>query len=248
MPSLLDDLGVQSYCFRNFKDNQQVAGMVRECSLSRIELCAVHARFQEPPTFEATIAPYREAGIRIGSMGVETFTDDADAARSRFEFAKAAGCEVISTHYKPDTYLDAIQITEDLCDEFGVKIAIHNHGGYHWLGNMEMLEHVFSVSSPNVGLCLDTAWALDAGHDPVKMVEKFGDRLYGLHIKDFTFGADRSRKDVVVGTGNLDLAALRTALDNVGFKGYCVLEYEGDPADPMPAVKACLEQCSAAWA
>lgn len=247
MPDYLEDLGVQSYCFRNFKDNTDVARMVKACGLGRIEVCGVHADFQNPAGFDAIITPYREAGVKIGSIGVETFTDDADAARHRFEFAKAAGCEVISTHFKPDTYLDAIGIVEALCDEYGVKIAIHNHGGYHWLGNMEMLDHVFSVSNECVGLCIDTAWALDAGHDPIKMVEKFGDRLYGLHIKDFAFDRARRREDVVVGTGNLDLAGLKSALEKVGFGGYMVLEYEGDPADPMPAVRSCVEQCKQAW-
>ena len=33
------NLGVQSYCFRNFKDNKKVAEMVKELGLDKIELC-----------------------------------------------------------------------------------------------------------------------------------------------------------------------------------------------------------------
>ena len=104
-----------------------------------------------------------------------------------------------------------------------------------------MLNQVFDNTSDRIGLCLDTAWALDAGEDPVAMAEKFGDRLYGVHFKDFTFDTARKHKDVVVGTGNLDLAGLYEVLKKIDFTGYAVLEYEGDVDNPVPALSECVE-------
>ena len=37
-----------------------------------------------------------------------------------------------------------------------------------------MLQHVFGMTSDRIGLCLDTAWAIDSRLDPVKMVTQFG--------------------------------------------------------------------------
>jgi sugar phosphate isomerase/epimerase len=104
-----------------------------------------------------------------------------------------------------------------------------------------MLRHVFKTTSPRIGLCLDTAWALDSGEDPVKMTREFGGRLYGLHVKDFVFDRAGKPEDVIVGTGNLDLSGLVEACREVDFNGYAVLEYEGDVENPVPAVRKCVE-------
>ena len=111
-----------------------------------------------------------------------------------------------------------------------------------------MLECVFETVSPSIGLCCDTAWALDAGLDPVAMMEKFSGRLYGIHFKDFTFASNRKSTDVPVGEGNLDLKAALALLDRINYQGYAVYEYEGDPTDPIPAVKKCVANMQAAAA
>jgi len=233
--------GVQSYCFRHFRDNAAVAQRVKQCGLASIELCAVHADFDRPETFDGVIGTYRDAGIEILSIGVETFTGDEAADRRRFEFAKAAGAGFISVHFEPDTYLDAIPAAAKLADAYGIRLAIHNHGGYHWLGSEQMLAHILKTSPPSIGLCLDTAWCLDAKGDPVKWVERFGDRLYGLHLKDFVFDRARQHQDVVVGTGNVDVPALYRKLAEVDFAGYAVLEYEADVENPVPALTRCAQ-------
>ena len=77
------------------------------------------------------------------------------------------------------------------------------------------------------------------------MAEQFGDRLYSLHFKDFTFKPDRSPVDVVVGTGNLDLPGLVKLLDKQNFSGPAIIEYEGDVDNPAPAVAKCVEAIKA---
>jgi len=135
----------------------------------------------------------------------------------------------------------SLAMAERLAAEYDVRLGIHNHGGRHWLGSSQALRWVFAQSGPRVGLCLDTAWALDSGEDPVKMIEEFGPRLHLLHLKDFVFDRARKPEDVVVGTGNLPLAAVAAALAKVGFAGEAVLEYEGDVANPVPSVSACVK-------
>ena len=147
----------------------------------------------------------------------------------------------ITSTFKLDAAPQCFKTAERLADEFGINIAIHNHGGRDWLGNRDMLRRVFATTGPRIGLCLDTAWALDAGEDPLKMAEMFGQRLYGLHIKDFVFDRARRPEDVIVGTGNLDLPRLIGLLKKLDFNGYACLEYEGDVDNPVPALKKCVE-------
>lgn len=239
--NLATDLGVQSYCFRHFKDNAQVAQLVRECGLDKIELCAVHVNFEEENTFDGVIDIYRQAGVRIVSIGVQGANGEEEKERKYFEFARRAGARHMSVHFGAQTFPECYRVSEKLSEEYDVFVGVHNHGGYHWLGNSEMLARVFRDTNERIGLCLDTAWALDAKQNPVKMAEKFGDRLYGAHIKDFIFDRARNPEDVVVGTGNLDLPAFVQLANASSTLKFCVLEYEGDVENPVPALKECVE-------
>jgi len=240
MTDIGKELGAQSYTFRAFKDNAKVAELLKECGLSTVELCGAHADFADESRFDDAIAPYRDSGIEIVSIGVQGFRNDEAAERKYFEFAKRAGCRAMSANFTPDTMPDCWRTAERLADEYDINLAIHNHGGHHWLGNSQMLRYVFANTSPRIGLCLDTAWTLDSHEDPLKWAEEFKDRLYGLHIKDFVFDRARTPEDVVVGTGNLRLAELLETLMKNDFGGFAVLEYEGDVEDPVPAVKQCV--------
>jgi sugar phosphate isomerase/epimerase len=242
------DLGVQSYCFRHFKDNKEVAQLVRQCGLERIELCAVHVDFGKPETFESVIADYHAAGVAIGSIGVQSFKDDPRAERNSFEFARAAGARDISVTFGIDSAPQCYRTAEKLADEYDMSLGIHNHGGYDWLGNIPSLQHVFANSSKRIGLCLDTAWALDAGHNAVDMAQRFADRLYGVHIKDFIFDRARRPEDVVVGSGNLDLPRLMQLINANPATHYAVLEYEGDVENPVPALQQCVAAVRASTA
>ncbi len=230
------NLGVQSYCFRGFKDNIKVADMVRECGLSAIELCGVHVDFSNPSLFKEVIGIYRDRGIAIPAIGVNFFKGDEGAERKSFEFAAAAGAKVIGGTFGIDSVPGSYRTVEKLADEFDINLAIHNHGGRDWMGCATTLRHVFTSTSPRIGLCLDTAWALDSGEDPLAMAEMFRDRLYSLHIKDFVFDRARKPQDVIAGEGNLKLAKLLGILKKNGFAGCSIIEYEGDVDNPVPAI------------
>ena len=234
---IAENLGVQSYCFRGFKENRKVAELVRQCGLSKIELCGVHADFSKEKEYDAVIATYRGAGVSIISIGVQGFRNDEAAERCFFEFAARAGARVISADFGVDTAPACYRAAEKLADKYDINIAIHNHGGRHWLGCAAMLRHVFAHTSPRIGLCLDTAWALDSGEDPLAMAKEFGPRLYAVHVKDFVFDRARKPQDVVAGEGNLDLRKLAAVLKDVGFRGAGVFEYEGDVDNPVPALQ-----------
>ena len=239
-------LAVQSWCLRNYKTSAEVIAKVKELGLRRIELCGVHCDFNKPEGFAEVVNAYKAAGIQIVSIGVEGFGPDEAAARKRFEFAKLAGCKVISANFAPATFLATLPVVYRLSEEFGINLAIHNHGGYHWLGSGEILDWVFSFTRPSIGLNMDTAWAMDARQDPLKWADRYAARLYAVHIKDFTFDRARQSTDVVVGTGNLNLPKLLEILKARGFKGEMILEYEGDVQNPIPALQKCVEAISKA--
>ncbi|MDE0227765.1 MAG: sugar phosphate isomerase/epimerase [Spirochaetaceae bacterium] len=245
--STTDRIAVQSFCFRGFASNEEVAAKAREIGLAAVEPCGVHVDFADEAAQDAAIAAYRDAGVRLVSCGVNSIRGDGSGAECYFRFACKAGLPVISADVTPPASWDTFAAAERLAERYEVNVALHNHGGAHWLGNAQMLEEVFRRTGPRIGLMLDTAWAIDSREDPVKMVRRFGDRLMGVHLKDFVYSRDREPVDVVIGTGILDLPALVTALGEVGFDGVPIIEYEGDVNNPVPALTECVKEIAAAW-
>jgi sugar phosphate isomerase/epimerase len=244
------DFGVQSYCFRHFTDNRVVAAKVLECGLAKIELCGVHADFDRPDTFGEVVQIYREAGVAIVSLGVQTFGGE-DSEKKWFECAALAGAKHLSAHFKVESFPRAIDKVRAWSSEYGIRVGIHNHGGYCFGGQPDVISHLLALGSPEIGLCLDTAWALQIGPragNPADWVRKFPQSIYGLHLKDFVFGRDGGWQDVIVGEGNVNLPDLLAALGQTGFDGMAVLEYEADPENPVPALRRCVESLRQAGA
>jgi len=232
-------LAIQSWCFRKYKDAPGVINALKTCKVNNIELCGFHVHPGRHDDWKARMDEYTQAGIVVTCFGVNEFTTDEAAGRKVFELAKYLGLSAISTGFENDA---AIGVVEKLCEEYGIKAALHNHGRLNRrrLGTSEALEDLFASTSDNIGLCLDTAWAMDVWDDPIEVAKKFRDRLYGLHIKDFVFDRAGKPEDVVIGTGNLDLDALVKFLAQTDYDGYVTLEFEGDENNPEPATAECV--------
>lgn len=245
MTTAATDFGVQSYCFRHFKDNADVAQKVQQIGLDKIEVCAIHADFNDVPAWKNIVKTYNNQGVSIISLGVQTFVG-APEERNWFECAAAAGAKHISAHFTVDSFTTAVPATAKLCEEFGIKIGIHCHGGYMFGGSPDVLLHLLDLGGPTIGVNIDTAWCMQIGPargNPVEWVtQKFPGRIHGVHYKDFTFDKNAQWNDVIVGTGNLDLPAFVTALNDTGFDGMAVIEYEADVENPVPALTRCVEQ------
>jgi inosose dehydratase len=244
MKNLLPELGIQSYCFRGSKELATVLARLKACGVATIELCRVHLDFTREEDFAAVIAQCRAAGVSIASLGVERFSGDAAQDRRLGEFARRAGAKVITADFDPGAGPEIWRGAEKFAEQYDLHLAIHNHGGRHWLGNAQMLAQIFSQTSPRIGLCLDTAWALDAHEDPVAMAEKFADRLYGVHLKDFVFDRAGRPTDTILGEGNLDLPKMLALLKANDRTQSVIIEYEGDIENPVPALTQCVQRIS----
>ena len=247
MTVLHGPLGMQSYCLRDFKTTDAVIAGFQQCGVTAVELSGVHANFDDVEAATQVCRQFSAAGIAVQSIGVQTLHGDVAKERPYFAVVANAGARYMSVNFPAGISAEQLRAIEGLAAEYDVLLGIHNHGGYHWLGSSEILRYIFSITNERIGLTLDTAWALDAGENPLTMVREFGQRLYGLHLKDFIFDAARRPQDVEIGEGNIDLSALAVALQEVNFTGYAAIEYEGDPQNPIPALQGCVRNIRAAF-
>jgi sugar phosphate isomerase/epimerase len=228
-------MGAQSYSFRNFNFEDSIR-CLKDLGLNDMEFCAVHfkpdAAAEEFTHVKATI---EQAGIRVPCFGVEAFTADVDANRAKFEFAKALGVEVLTADPTPDSF----DCLDQLCEEYGVKIAIHNHGPGARYDKVEDTLKAVEGHSPLIGACVDTGHAIRSDEQPHEVIEALAARVISLHLKDWKVGGEEQ----ILGEGELDLVAVAKALKAIQFSGPIVMEYEESPDNPVPDMK----QGWAAW-
>jgi inosose dehydratase len=236
----MQPIAIQSWCYRHFKTLPAFFEQLKATGVSATELCGVHADFNNAEGYPTIIDAFKKAQVRIVAIGVEYLSGDPAKDEPKFKFCQALGIKNMSISFQPESMWDGLKKIDALAEKYNLQLGIHNHGGYDWLGNATILKYIFSKTSPRIGLHMDTAWAIDAKQNPVEWVEKFADRLKGIHVKDFTYSPSRQPTDVIIGTGNLDLPKLMAGLKQINFSGPLVIEYEGDEKDPVPALKECV--------
>ncbi|AHF92064.1 sugar phosphate isomerase [Opitutaceae bacterium TAV5] len=231
-------LGIKTYSFRTIKEIPDLIAAVKKCGVDGVDLSACHVNYDDVAEQEKLIGLCRESGIRISGIGVTNLKNDEAFNRRFFAFAQRSQCGLVSCSFEPQDHETVIKMVERFCGEYGVHAAIHNHGGRHWLGNPTALRYVFEKCSKQVGLCLDTAWCLQAAGNPMEWLDMFGERLYGVHFKDLAFTREGKCQDVVVGQGALDLPAFIEKFRKLPFDGSVVVEFEGE--DPVEQSARCV--------
>jgi len=238
-PAVQPLLGAQSFSFRNF-DFEGSIRCLRELGLEAMEYCGVHFPADaDHAGFERVKSILTRAGVKTPCYGVEGFGGDGDANRRKFEFAKALGASVITADPAPEAFDDL----EELCESYGIAIAIHNHGpGARYSVVGDTLGAVDGRHAL-IGACYDTGHAIRSGEKPDEGIRALGPRLIALHLKDWVAGGEEQ----VIGEGDMDLDAVARALKAVGFSGPIMFEYEESPDDPVPDMRRGLANWRRAW-
>lgn len=224
-------MGLQSYSLRHFKLDKALE-LTRELGLKYWESFSAHI-----PIDAGRAADFRRqaeaAGVTVAGFGVVRLTGKPENDRPIFEFAKALGVEYLSIDPEPDAF-DGL---DKLTDEFEIPVGIHPHGPGHRWDTIDKMQAATKDHSKRIGCCVDTGHLLRSRQDPVRAVEVFEGRIYGVHLKD----VKAPETFTVLGAGDLRLADLLKALAERKY-GYCLaLEYEEDPEDPIADIRASLE-------
>lgn len=230
-------MGIQSYSLRGYKVDEALA-KTKALGLTYWEAFNSHLPVTDDPK---VIAEYKEKlkanGVRLVAYGVLDFSDNEADARRKFAFAKAMGIETFSAHPAPG----AFSLLDRLVEEYGVNIAIHNHGpGDNLYDKIDKTLTAIQGHSVRIGSCSDTGHYLRSDEDPVEAARKFGKRLYGVHLKDVLVDSDGKKHFTEIGKGKLDTVGLLKVLRQNRFRGLLSLEYEEHAENPISYIEACL--------
>lgn len=115
--------------------------------------------------------------------------------------------------------------------DLGVSLGYHNHMGS--LGERpDEVDQILAAADPRYAKFeLDIAHYFQGGGDPAQAIEKYGDRLLFLHIKDVEHvpadAKSHGYEFVELGRGLVNLPAVLDALHQVNFRGWAIVELDG---------------------
>lgn len=235
-------MSIQTYSLRQFSFDQALVH-IEDLGLRWVELFDGHM----PITHDAdAIAAFHTKvaahSAKLSGHFVGAFTGDANHNRNLFEFGKRAGLDLLICDPTPE----AFPILHDLVQEYDIKVGIHNHGPGHRYDRIDDSLNAVENFDKRIGFCPDTGHYLRSGEDPVEMVYKLKDRMYGMHLKDQAGKHRNEPPETILGEGAIDLNAFCKALREIKYNATISLEYELNPHSPVEDMRKGLANFAAA--
>ena len=164
----------------------------------------------------------------------------ADEAKARkiFDFCKEMGAGTIVA----EPPAEAFDMIEKLCDEYQINVAVHNHPespkSMYW--KPENVLAVCKGRGKRIGACCDTGHWVRSGLNAVECLKKMEGRVLDFHLKDAAELGNRKSRDVPLGEGKADYAAVLAELKRQGYRGVLGVEYEHDSPELVADVAKCV--------
>lgn len=144
---------------------------------------------------------------------------------------EAAFADEASIERTAGVFEDLASAVPDEC-----RLCYHNHEfEFRTIAGRPAWERLVDATEA-VGFELDLGWAHAAGYDPVELLERYGDRIPLVHLKDVSVdaAAPRGGRSVDLGEGDLDVEACRTAARTADVD-WLVFEHD-EPSDPVASL------------
>jgi sugar phosphate isomerase/epimerase len=241
------DLSIQLYSLRDYRDLEAQLAALTELGFRQVETLGGHLadaaatrrlldRFGlAAPTGHVGLVELRERPDRVieqaGTLGIEQLFMPAVPAGERdgqpADYWRALGAEL-----------------GELAARWagrGPALGYHNH---HWelvpyADGTTPLEHLFAgaAGSP-LNWEADLAWLARGGAEPLGWLERYGDRLVAVHVKDLASAGQNADEDgwATIGEGTLDWPRLWRESLARGAR-FMVLEHD-KPRDPVGFARA----------
>ncbi len=210
----------------------------------------IHRDLWKPPIdFAALKARFAQAGVTPVSLGgycdlaqptdeglqreVEGFVRYCEVARAmEIPIVRAFAGDVLEGYDLDALYprlVEGFRGVMRRIEGWGLTVGIENHG--RLINHGEHLHSlVHEVGDPKLGITLDTGNFCWAGHS-IATAQRFFERLAALtvnvHVKDGRF-VNGEFALCPAGRGDLDLPGLFKTLQQAGYKGAVLSEYEGE--------------------
>lgn len=242
-PSALPSIGVQLYTVRAemAADPDRTLATIAEIGYRDIEFAGLHGvsaadmkRKLDGVGLQA-VSSHLQSGLDEGWM--QAVDDAAELGQSLIVLPY-----IDSGDRSPDDLArlaDAMNAAGEVARASGLRLGYHNHDWEHRRRDRSETPMEFLLRSTDrefVDWQMDVYWTvqgLDDARAPFWQLEKYGDRVTSLHVKDRTGGGDM----VDVGVGVIDYARFIPLAQRSGRVGPIFVEHD-EPDDAIESLRA----------
>jgi sugar phosphate isomerase/epimerase len=249
--------GVQTYSFRNSFPKGVAATLDTIKSFGITELEGNAPGNMTPQEFRKLCD---ERGLTIPSTGCgyDQLVKDPQGVANN---AKILGAQYVMTAWIPHergkfNIENAKKAVADfnaggkVLKENGLTFCYHVHGfEFQPYEDGTLLDYIIKNTNPEyVSFEMDILWTHFGGGDPVALLKKYGKRWKLLHVKDLRKGTPKdltggtsTENDVVLGTGEIDIAGVIREANKLGIKHFFIEDESSRVTQQVPQSIAYLK-------
>ena len=236
-------IGAQLFTCRDYcktaPELEQTMKRVKEIGYKTVQISAIGAEI----TGKEVKAAAESAGVEIVCTH-RSFAEYMEKLDETIQLHLDMGCNIAGLGMMPVEsmqskealfeVLEKFNVIAKKCAENGITFGYHNHAfEFTKLDGKHVLDIIMENTDDNLKLILDTYWVAHAGIDPVKIMEKYADRIAVMHYKDKKVTGSNNAEIAEVGEGNLDWDAIIEANERLGIK-WAMVEQDRNWTDEDP--------------
>ncbi|MBE5786429.1 MAG: sugar phosphate isomerase/epimerase [Clostridiales bacterium] len=141
----------------------------------------------------------------------------------------------LSTKEKIDEFVALVNRAQPELEKAGITLAYHNHSHEFYPNQDGQIIYHEILNRTKMKLELDTYWAFNAKKDPVFILDKLGERMIAIHLKD----GDEQGHGYPLGMGCAPVKAVWEKAKEMGLP--MIVESETLTPDGLTEAKICIE-------
>ena len=232
---------------------ENAARELKRLGFDSIELCLESADVRPETLTRERCAELRarldDIGIALASVSYHGDRDEYGARRltqgRSIEVASWLGAKIVVLNAERSTdqkrqwveHVECFRAFARSAEALGVTIAIEPEPLLVVGSSAEARDFLTAVGSPSLRINLDIGHAAVTDPDPARTIRELGPTIAHLHLEDIR---ERVHKHLYFGEGDIDFAAVRAAISEIGYVGPYVADLFGFAEEPLEAARRAL--------
>ena len=245
--------GVQTFTIRREqkKDIEKAYLPLIELGIKEFEIARIDFNQKNAQIIKALVEKY---GIRVAAIQVKP-KHVFDDVNEIVEFCKVTSCKTVVISMLPFRcvlgpeklfyeFLKVLDQQYEVYEAHGIELAYHHHDWeYIKLSNGKTRMEELLRKTKKIKFVHDTYWSTKSGVPSEVQIQRFGERLQGIHLRDLTLykkGLKVLSKDAAIGEGIIDFEKVFVEAVKVGCDYYVI---EQKTAVPYEKIAVSYQNC-----
>ena len=252
LPVFAQEIGVQLYSFRKQLPGNVPAMLEKISKMGIRELEGGDSYGLPVDEFKSLL---KNNNLKMISVSAD-FGQLAKNPQASVDLAKTYGAKYVVVFWIPHTDVftkNAVTVFNTagkLLKENGISLCYHAHGyEFGSYGEGTLFDYLAENFNPQyANFEMDVFWVKHPGQDPVALLEKYSGRFPLMHLKDRKTGTAGNQKgeanvesNVVLGSGDVGIAAIMKAAKKAGVKHYFIEDESSRSVEQVPISLAYLK-------